>query len=76
MSRADLYCEPIAAFGDRAQAGMLSINQARPHFSPAGPFSGWKNSGFDSAEHGHWNRDAYTRPQAIYRSPGCGSTSR
>ena len=60
----------IQAFGDRAQAGMLSINRARPHFSPAGPFSGWKNSGFGPAEHGRWNRDAYTRPQAIYRAPG------
>lgn len=57
----------IAAFSASAQAGMLSINRARPRFSPAGPFSGWKNSGFGLAEHGRWNRDAYTRPQAIFR---------
>ena len=51
-----------------AQAGMLSINRARPAFSPAGPFVGWKASAFGAPEHGRWNRDTYTRPQAIYRA--------
>ena len=51
-----------------AQAGMLSINRARPPFSPAGPFVGWKASGFGPPEHGSWNRDTYTRPQAHYRA--------
>ncbi|MEO7814155.1 MAG: aldehyde dehydrogenase family protein [Sphingomicrobium sp.] len=50
-----------------AQAGMLSINRARPAFSPAGPFVGWKSSGFGPPEDGRWNRDTYTRPQAHYR---------
>ena len=50
-----------------AQAGMLSINRARPPFAAAGPFVGWKNSGFGPPEHGRWNRDTYARPQAIYR---------
>lgn len=50
-----------------AQAGMLSINRARPPFSAAGPFTGWKNSGFGPPEHGRWNRDTYARPQAIHR---------
>ena len=49
-----------------AQAGMLSINRARPPFAAAGPFVGWKNSGFGPPEHGRWNRDTYARPQAIY----------
>ena len=52
-----------------AQAGMLSINRARPAFSPAGPFVGWKSSAFGPPEHGRWNRDTYTRTQAHYR-PG------
>ena len=56
-----------------AQAGMLSINRARPTFSPAGPFVGWKSSAFGPPEHGRWNRDTYTRTQAHYRP---GSTSR
>ncbi len=54
-------------FVDEAEAGMLSINRARPAFAAAGPFSGWKRSGFGPPEHGRWNRDTYTRPQAIYR---------
>ena len=56
-----------------AQAGMLSINRARPTFSPAGPFVGWKSSAFGPPEHGRWNRDTYTRTQVHYRP---GSTNR
>jgi acyl-CoA reductase-like NAD-dependent aldehyde dehydrogenase len=55
-----------ARFIDQAQAGILSVNQARPAFSAAGPFVGWKASGFGPPEHGRWNRDFYTRPQAVY----------
>ncbi len=56
-----------ARFVAEARAGMLSINRARPSFSAAGPFVGWKNSGFGPPEHGRWNCDTYARPQAIYR---------
>jgi acyl-CoA reductase-like NAD-dependent aldehyde dehydrogenase len=49
-----------------AQAGMLSINRARPPFAAEGPFIGWKASGYGTPEHGRWNRDFYTRTQAIY----------
>ena len=49
-----------------AQAGMLSINRARPPFAAEGPFIGWKASGYGTPEHGRWNRDFYTRAQAIY----------
>lgn len=55
-----------SAFLSRAQAGMLLINQARPRFSSSGPFIGWKASGFGPPEHGRWNREVYTRAQAIY----------
>ena len=51
-----------------AQAGMLSINRARPPFAASGPFVGWKASGFGPPEHGRWNRDTYARTQAVYRS--------
>ncbi len=53
-------------FLEKAEAGMLSVNRARPAFSSAGPFSGWKASGHGAAEHGRWNRDFYTRPQVAY----------
>lgn len=49
-----------------AQAGMLSINRARPQFAAEGPFAGWKQSAYGVPEHGRWNRDFYTRAQAIY----------
>ena len=54
-------------FLDQAQAGILSINRARPPFAPEGPFTGWKASGHGPPEHGRWNRDFYTRVQAVYR---------
>jgi acyl-CoA reductase-like NAD-dependent aldehyde dehydrogenase/nicotinamidase-related amidase len=49
-----------------AQAGILSINRARPPFAAEGPFTGWKASGYGTPEHGRWNRDFYTRAQAVY----------
>lgn len=49
-----------------AQAGLLSINRARPPFAAEGPFAGWKQSGHGVPEHGRWNRDFYTRAQAVY----------
>ena len=58
--------EAVERFSDEAQAGMLSINRARPAFAPEGPFVGWKASGYGTPEHGRWNRDFYTRAQAIY----------
>lgn len=57
-----------AQFLAHAEAGLLLVNQARPAFSAAGPFFGWKASGFGPPEHGRWNRDAFARTQAIYRT--------
>jgi acyl-CoA reductase-like NAD-dependent aldehyde dehydrogenase len=54
-------------FLSEAQAGILSINRARPAFAAEGPFTGWKASGFGPPEHGRWNRDFYARVQAVYR---------
>jgi acyl-CoA reductase-like NAD-dependent aldehyde dehydrogenase len=56
----------ISRFLAEAEAGILSINQARPPFAGSGPFVGWKASGFGVPEHGRWNRDFYTRVQAVY----------
>ena len=54
-------------FLGQAEAGMLSINRARPSFAASGPFVGWKASGYGPPEHGRWNRDVYARTQAHYR---------
>lgn len=48
------------------EAGIVSLNAARPDFSASAPFSGWKDSGLGIAEHGRWDRDFYTRIQAVY----------
>ena len=58
--------ESTALFLGQAQAGMLSINRARPLFAAEGPFAGWKGSGYGTPEHGRWNRDFYARTQAVY----------
>nr|WP_276591811.1 aldehyde dehydrogenase family protein [Sphingomicrobium nitratireducens] len=50
----------------QAQAGMLSLGEARPAFDPAAPFCGWGHSGWGPPEHGRWDRDFFTRPQARY----------
>jgi acyl-CoA reductase-like NAD-dependent aldehyde dehydrogenase len=42
------------------------LNTSRPAFSGAGPFVGWKGSGYGVPEHGRWNRDFYTQVQAVY----------
>ena len=54
-------------FTKNAKAGILSINKARPGFSAAGPFIGWKSSGIGMPEHGRWNREFYTQVQVIYK---------
>ena len=59
-----------ARFIDQAQAGILSVNQARPAFASTGPFVGWKSSGYGPPEHGRWNREFYARPQAVYNASG------
>jgi acyl-CoA reductase-like NAD-dependent aldehyde dehydrogenase len=60
--------ERIARFVAGAEAGIVSIGRARPALAAAGPFSGWKASAFGTPEHGRWNRDFYTRVQAVYRN--------
>jgi acyl-CoA reductase-like NAD-dependent aldehyde dehydrogenase len=49
-----------------AEAGILVVNEPRPAFASAGPFIGWKASGYGPPEHGRWNRDFYTKVQAVY----------
>ena len=49
-----------------AQAGILRMNQGITGISPNAPFGGWKSSGIGPPEHGTWDQEFYTRPQAIY----------
>lgn len=52
-----------------AQAGILRINPSRFRVHPDAPFGGWKASGLGPPEHGQWDRQFYTRPQALYCEP-------
>lgn len=56
----------VEEFTLRANVGMVSVNRARPSFSPAGPFIGWGRSAAGIPEHGRWNRDFYTKAQVRY----------
>ncbi len=49
-----------------AQAGIVRINPSRFKVHPDAPFGGWKASGIGPPEHGEWDRQFYTRTQAVY----------
>ncbi|MCG6871969.1 MAG: aldehyde dehydrogenase family protein, partial [Gammaproteobacteria bacterium] len=55
-----------ATFREQVQAGILKCNQAPAGVVASAPFGGWKESGLGPPEHGPWDRDFYTRPQALY----------
>lgn len=53
-------------FAERAEAGILRINPDSFGIHPDAPFGGWKASGIGSPEHGVWDAEFYSRPQALY----------
>jgi len=53
-------------FAEKVEAGILSFAAASLPVHPDAPFGGWKASGIGPPEHGVWDRDFYSRPQAIY----------
>ena len=59
----------IEAFLHEARAGILKINQSTADAGLDVPFGGWKSSGIGPPEHGRFDREFFTRPQAIYPSP-------
>ena len=66
---ASLYSDDRALrrrFAEEAAAGMLRFNETGFDIDPGAPFLGWKTSGLGPPEHGVWDRDFYTRPQAVY----------
>jgi acyl-CoA reductase-like NAD-dependent aldehyde dehydrogenase len=56
----------IDDFLERAQAGILKVNQSTASAAVDAPFGGWKHSGLGPPEHGEFDCDFYTRPQTIY----------
>jgi acyl-CoA reductase-like NAD-dependent aldehyde dehydrogenase len=66
---ASLYSEDCAfreQFLERAECGVLKLNQTTLGVSPDFPFGGWKASGMGPFEHGSGDREFYTRPQTVY----------
>jgi acyl-CoA reductase-like NAD-dependent aldehyde dehydrogenase len=53
-------------FLEEAKCGTLKLNQPTLGVGPEAAFGGWKGSGLGPPEHGIWDRDFYTRPQALY----------
>jgi alpha-ketoglutaric semialdehyde dehydrogenase len=52
-----------------AKAGVLRLNDVRSGIHPDAPFGGWKASGIGIPEHGRWDTEFYSRPQAVYFRP-------
>jgi len=53
-------------FAERIEAGILKLAPGALAVHPDAPFGGWKASGIGPPEHGDWDREFYTRPQAVY----------
>jgi alpha-ketoglutaric semialdehyde dehydrogenase len=53
-------------FMNEAAAGILKVNRSTADAAVDVPFGGWKSSGIGPPEHGRFDRDFYTRPQAVY----------
>ena len=49
-----------------ARAGILKINRATAGAAPDAPFGGWGCSAIGLPEHGSYDVEFYTRPQAVY----------
>ncbi|MGH2954353.1 MAG: aldehyde dehydrogenase family protein [Solirubrobacterales bacterium] len=59
--------ELAARFADEAAVGIVKVDRSTADADVDVPFGGWKSSGLGPPEHGAFDRDFYTRPQAIYR---------
>jgi aldehyde dehydrogenase (NAD+) len=53
-------------FSDAIEAGLVRLTPGLFNIDPSAPFGGWKASGSGPPEHGRWDREFYTRPQALY----------
>ena len=53
-------------FAGAVEAGILKFTAGPLSVHTEAPFAGWKSSGFGPPEHGRWDQQFYTRPQALY----------
>ncbi len=53
-------------FSDAIEAGLIKLTAGPPNVHPDAPFGGWKASRIGPPEHGIWDREFYTRVQAVY----------
>lgn len=58
--------ERQAEFLERADAGVLKINEATADVAADLPFGGWKHSGVGPPEHAEGDWEFYTRLQSVY----------
>jgi acyl-CoA reductase-like NAD-dependent aldehyde dehydrogenase len=59
--------ERAERFLAEARAGILKLNRSTADAEVDVPFGGWGSSGIGPPEHGAFDRDFYTRAQAVYR---------
>lgn len=52
------------------ETGILNLSARPLNVHPAAPFGGWKASGLGPPEHGRWDRQFYSRAQALYTGEG------
>ncbi len=67
--RAILYTDDVverARFVEKIEVGVVHLEEAATRIDIDAPFLGWKSSGTGVAEHGRWDREFYTRVQAVY----------
>lgn len=55
-------------FREHIEAGILNLKPGTLSIHPRAPFAGWKSSSIGPPEHGIWDRNFYTRPQAVYNA--------
>jgi acyl-CoA reductase-like NAD-dependent aldehyde dehydrogenase/isocitrate/isopropylmalate dehydrogenase len=53
-------------FVDTIDAGIVNLVPGPLNVHPSAPFGGWKASGYGPPEHGVWDRDIFTKVQALY----------
>jgi acyl-CoA reductase-like NAD-dependent aldehyde dehydrogenase len=65
-----VVCTSAEEARDRVQAsarvGLLQFGAGALRVHPDAPFGGWKASGHGPPEHGRWDAQFFTRPQAVY----------
>src|SRR5262249_39443907 len=53
-------------FCDAIEAGIVKLTPGPLQIHPLAPFGGWKASQYGPPEHGRWDGEFYSRPQAVY----------